>query len=286
MKKNSFYLPALILFNFSMVTSTAYAIDWNLSYGVHDFIVPDAAPLEAAPNGDDSHTYGVDVGFYAEHTTPSDILLRGSYTIYFDYDQDELDPDHLPVWFMFNFNAKGRLYQNDRHIVSDWLIDINAKRNTVSSIEKQFKFYPGIRAAYETEKFDLGIKLSIGQYALEIDDDVPKMRGYERRDMNMYTEARSVMIDTRIAFGKSTTLTATAQSWNSIDEWLENQYRLSLEYDSNGWIKDSVFTVSFERTVYNLDNFAYMDTNDPAYVPILPWDEDMLIRAYIIVPWN
>lgn len=48
-------------------------------------------------------------------------------------------------------------------------------------------------------------------------------------------------------------LNLAAQTWNDGDQWLENQYRLTLSYDTDYWEKGSQWLLYVEHTEYNLD---------------------------------
>ena len=166
------------------------------------------------------------------------------------------------------------------------LFDVTTRRNTTSSVEQQYLIFPGISLSYDTGRFTVGAKTNVGYYFLEIDDDVPRTRGYDRGDFINKTFAYSLSANTHILLGNAFGFNAAAQAWADNDAWLEQRYKISMTYDSNDWIPNSVFKISIEHTRYNLDHYALIDTGDPAYIPILPWNKDTMVRAYIIFSWN
>lgn len=274
LNKNQLLLPAVCL---SLIGSfNAEALDWRIAFGAHDTFVEQV----------DSHTFGAGASFSLSHVTESNILLTGALDIFIDHDKDKLDPDHIPVWFSSDYMAKGELFELSPNSAFHWEVELSGRRNTVSSVEKQMKLFPSIGYEYRSKAFDAGLKAGGGYYFLEIDDDVPRMRGYDRGDFQNKTGAYTLAGDTRIALGTSFDLSAKAQHWNDGSEWLENRYSVALSYDSNSWVEDSVFIMSVEHTEYNLDPYAKVSLDDPDYLPILPWDNDTLVRVYIDMPWD
>ena len=260
----------------SLMSFSVNALDWRIAFGGHDFIVEQES----------SHTFGADVHFSLAHLTQSNILLTASIDVLVDHDKDKLDPDHIPIWFMSNYMAKGELVSLSANSALMWEVELDGKRNTVSSVEKQVKLFPAISYEYNTEAFFAAVKGAAGYYFLEIDDDVPRLRGYDREDFQNKTGAYSFAANTRIAMGKSMDLSLTAQHWNDGDEWLENKYGAALTYDSNFWIENSHLALSVEHTEYNLDPYAKINVSAPDYLAILPWNSDTLVRLYIDMPWE
>ncbi|QFU24303.1 hypothetical protein FM038_020555 [Shewanella eurypsychrophilus] len=254
----------------------AQALDWRIAFGGHDIIVEQA----------DSHTLGVGAALSLAHLTESNILLTGSIDVFIDHDKDKLDPDHIPLWFDSEFLATGPLFEISETSHLNWEVEIADRRNTVSSVEKQFKVMPALGYAFNTSAFDVAAKVGAGLYFLEIDDDVPRMRGYDREDFQNKTGAYTLAVDTRISLGSSFDFSAKIQHWSDGSEWLENRYGMVLSYDSNSWVEDSVFVMSVEHTEYNLDPYAKVPLDDPDYLPILPWNNDSLVRVYIDMPWG
>ena len=216
-------------FRFAVLLAVAanpvFASNWTYTVGLHDTIVSDV----------DSHTFGINGTAHYERTVASGVRLIGEFELFVDRDKDHLDPDHIPVWWKLNFEATNRLAQVSPKASLEWLFEIRTKTNTVTSIERQLKAMPGIRLNYESGSFNASVKGSAGWHFQEIDDDVPKERGYTRDDIRNSTGAFSVMADASIAIGKSSRLYASAQQWHDGDTWLDNQYTASLQYDADRW---------------------------------------------------
>ncbi|MCW8327621.1 hypothetical protein MD588_02230 [Photobacterium sp. SDRW27] len=250
------------------------AADWRMTVGGHDFIVEQA----------DSHTFGVGVGFFISHTTDSKILLAGRVNTYFDNDNDELDPDHIPIWFQSDFLAQGLLSRFTQQLVVNWFIGIDDRRNTVSSVEQQQTFMPGLDLSFTHTSYVIGAKASAGYYSLEIDDDVPKTRGYSRSELCNETSAASLAAYIRTGLSNDVDLSLSAQQWHDGDDWLENQYELAVVYNSSRWVSGSRFVVDIVHTEYNLDPYDNMAKGSAGYQPILPWDNDTFVRVYLDFP--
>lgn len=285
MKNGLIQLASALLFGF-IITPSLNASDWALSFGANDIILKGANPIEDAPNGDTSHTPGVQLGIYGESNSDLNIKQQGYFKVFVDWNKDKLDPDYTPMWFMGNYQTKAKLFSFSNNTSLNMLMDADLKINSVSAIEIITKLFPGISADYDNKTFAVSLKTSAGQYALEIDDDVPATRGYGREYLKRTEYAFSVMVDTRLALGDALVLNLLAQTWKTDDQWLENQYQLQLDYDSDNWIKNSTFVVSILHAEYNLESYNKEDKTDPDYLPILPWNKDTLLQAYIVVPWE
>ncbi|MGF1729534.1 hypothetical protein [Photobacterium kasasachensis] len=72
------------------------------------------------------------------------MTLGGRINTYFDIDNDELDPDHIPIWFQSDFVAREVLADLTEQVAIDWFVGLDDRRNTVSSVEKQQNFMPGM----------------------------------------------------------------------------------------------------------------------------------------------
>jgi len=270
---NKKYCSRLLILTWTF-TTPLYAADWKMNIGAHDFVVAQ----------ENSHTFGAGIGFFVTHTTNNDILLTANFDTFLDIDMDELDEDHIPIWFKSKLLAKGLITALSKNTSVNWLMTFDSKTNTVSSVEQQFKLMPGINLEYNSRPFSIGSAFLAGYYFLEIDDDVPKQRGYSRHDLQNKSAAISLSADMRFALGENLQMRASAQQWHDGDIWLENQYTLSLSYNANSWIKDSKIIISAEHSKYNLDHYDNQPQNAPDYQPILAWDNDTMIRAYINFP--
>ncbi len=260
-----------LMMGLSMFHPAANAAEWALMYGVHDTFVSD----------EDSHTVGADIGIAASTVTDSGIMMDGSLTLFADYDHDELDPDYSPYWHKADAQIQGELSQLTSSIGLDWLARFDGKQNTVSAVEKQFKLFAGIGARYEASNSSLGLKALGGYYNLEIDDDVPRSRGYPTNDLKHETAAYTVLADAQISLNTKIDGYIRLQQYRDHDQWLENQCELTLSYDSTEWIKGSTLHMSAEYTEYNLDPYQ-----KGGLASVLPWDSDTLVRVYMKVPWR
>ncbi len=281
LKPRLIQIISTLTFSF-IVLSPSHAVGWALSYGINNLAVEGARPLDRAPDGSTSYTPGVQIALHGKSDSAATFQQSGYFKVFVDWDQDELDPDHIPIWFMGEYRGKMELVSFSQNTSLKILLDADSKANTVSSVERTVKLFAGISAEHNTKSFSMGLKTSFGLYFLEIDDDVPKTRGYVRDDFRNSELAYSIAADTQFALGDTFKLSLLAQTWRASGEWLENQYKLQLDYDSNDWVEDSTFVVSLLRSEYNLSIYQRSDIS----VPILPWNEDTLLQAFIIVPWE
>jgi len=240
----------------------AEAADRQYWLGVHDFSVHDV----------DSHTYGVTGGIAFERKTRAGRHLVGTLDLFVDRDKDELDPDHIPIRWDVHLGSDGELWQGT-HTVLGWTADINTRMNTVSSIEREITALPAIFAQYNGKIFQPSLKVGAGWFFLEIDDDVPKTRGYDRDDFRNSTFAYSAAADVTIRLGACCKLDGKAQQWLDSDEWLQRQYETAIHIGAGDWMKGSELMLSADFFEYNLDVYQR-----PGALPILPWDDDLLVR--------
>ena len=245
---------------------TGDAAERSYSIGVHDFAVPDV----------DSHTYGVSGSVSVDKQTDAGRHLVGSFDLFVDHDQDDLDPDHIPIWWQVHLGSDGDLWHGARTHVG-WTADVNTRMNTVSSIERQIIALPAITARYDGNVLQPSLKAGAGWFFLEIDDDVPKTRGYDRADFRNSTLAYEVAAGLAVRIGASWTVSGQAQDWRDNHDWLQKHYEAALRVKTDHWIKGGELALSAESNEYNLDVYAR-----PGALPILPWDDDLLIRLSFI----
>ncbi|PWF62994.1 hypothetical protein CBX96_12425 [Shewanella sp. BC20] len=267
--------PVALLLGLTTSVSAEESTQWHYTMGIHDFIVEQES----------SHTFGFNGNIMIEHTTASDIYLSAVLDMFIDIDTDKLDPDHIPMWFKSEYAALGELYLFSPELSLGWQVDLQGKRNTVSSVEKQAKFFPGLTANYHGQQTQAQLKAGAGYYYLEIDDDVPRTRGYDRGDFGNGEFAYTLMGSFGFDITPKLNMSFAAQNWNDGDKWLENQYRFSMSYDTDYWEKGSQWLLYVEHTEYNLDHYAKESVHSPDYLPILPWDNDTLVRFSLVVPW-
>ena len=113
---------------------------------------------------------------------------------------------------------------------------------------------------------------------MELDDDVPEERGYGRDELGgdfqgayAYVASINAQLSDQLSVG------VAYSEWYDSDEWLEEFFELSVKYDTTLWNQDSTIQFSLEDTTYNLSS---LEKNN---VPILPWDNDMLLKLSIII---
>ncbi|PIW61944.1 hypothetical protein [Shewanella sp. CG12_big_fil_rev_8_21_14_0_65_47_15] len=265
----------VFLLNLSTSVSAEEQTQWHYSLGIHDFVVDE----------ENSHTLGANMSLLIAHRTASNIQLLASLDVFLDVDVDDLDPDHIPIWFKSDYAAIGELYRFNPEFFFGWQVDLQGKRNTVSSVEKQLKLFPALTANYQDQRMQAQLKAGAGYYFMEIDDDVPRTRGYDRGDFGNDGLAYTAMGSFGVDITPQLHMSAAAQTWHDGDAWLEDQYRFDLTYQTNFWAEHSQWVLSVEHTQYNLDHYAKVDVNSPEYLPILPWDNDTLVRLSLIVPW-
>ena len=237
--------------------------DWKYWIGAHDFNVPDV----------DSHTYGVTVGASVEKTTSAGRHLIGSMDLFADRDKDDLDPDHIPIRWDVHLGADQEFWKGGlAHL--GWTADFNTRMNTVSSIERQMIAMPALVGWLDGDHVRASLKTGAGWFFLEIDDDVPKTRGYDRSDFRNSTLSYTGAADILIRAGSHCRIHGGAQEWwDDSGDWLQKQLQASLHVDVDNWKKDSEVVLSVDAYEYNLE--VYQRPGEPA---ILPWDNDVLVR--------
>jgi hypothetical protein len=251
--------------------ATGEAADWRYSVGVHDFNVPDV----------DSHTYGLNLGISVDRQTAAGRHVFGSADVFVDRDHDDLDPDHIPVWWQVHAGTDGELWKGERTHLG-WTAAFDTRVNTVSSVERQIIAMPAIVAGYETNPFAASVQAGTGWFFLEIDDDVPKTRGYDRSDFRNSELGYSLAADLSLKLGKSWTAFGQAQEWRDNHDWLQNEYKVALRMEaSHSHAHSSGFMLSADFHEYNLDVYARPDVSQP----ILPWNNDVMIRLSFDTEW-
>jgi hypothetical protein len=263
-----------------------YGAEVAFSFGAHDMVVPNARPLsqtiyEPRGNGRDSHTVGFNVALYAKSDTGAFIEQFGHFRVFYDFDTDYLDPDHIPVWFIGEYEAKIALFTMQKYgrIMAD--VDFSGKANTVSSVERLLRFFGGVKYEYVGEQVSFESALLAGRYSLEFDDDTPAQRGYVRESLKEISLATSLKASFHYSLNKNFTLYGKVQEWQSSGELLEKYVELGMSIDSSEFIAKSRFYVEASYDWYNIDRY-----DKEGLLPIVPWDKDILFNAYIKIPVN
>jgi len=247
----------------------AQADDWHYSIGVHDFQVPQA----------DSDTFGINATATYDHRTDSGWHLFGSADVFRDFDEDHLDPDHIPIWWQVHAGTDGRMWESGSAHV-DWTADINSRVNTVSSIERRHEGLAALVAGVDGDLFQGSMQAGAGWLFLEIDDDVPKTRGYTRDDLRNTTFAYSLAARGAAKFGASSSAAVSAQGWWDHEQTLQTEYEAELRFGVDQVHKGSQLVLSADYNEYNLDHYARA-----GLPPILPWDHDLMFRVLMTEAW-
>jgi hypothetical protein len=259
---------------FASAASGGLAADWRYGVGVHDFVVPDV----------DSHTYGLNGSVSVDKRTDSGRHLFGSFDIFWDRDKDHLDNDHIPIWWQSHLGSDGDFWRANRMRVG-WTADFNTRMNTVSSIERQITALPAVVGGYDGRILQASLEAGAGWFFLHLDDDAPRERGYDRSALRNSTFAYAVTAKLAFKLGKSWTISGRARTWWDSDRTLESHYQALLRVDASGWIgggamKQPALVLSADYYKYNLDVY-----NLPNAPPVLPWDDDLMIRLFLEAKW-
>ncbi len=249
----------LLALAISTLSLQASETDIGLSYGFHDMFVSNIT-RSSLHGGGTSHTLGVNTSIFVEHRTDSDIVIGGSEEVYFDRDQDHLDPDHIPIWFKFNVYADGPLIRMTDSFNFMWHLNFQNKQNTTSGIEREIKNMYGLGLDYSPSSFHLALNAYAGFFYLEIDDDAPiqysktQAKQYERSDLGLGTSSLSFKLESSWNMTENFTILGHVQNWSSTgvgSGWLENEYVAEINYATDGWIKKSKLHLRATGSVIN-----------------------------------
>jgi len=266
----------LLLVSMLLPALPAAASDWGWSLGLHDFFVPEES----------SHTPGISGGVFVTHTFPSEMVFKGSFDLFVDYDTDELDPDHIPVWWQTELELRKSFSDASPSTKFAWTVDRTAKRNTARTLEFNTDAMAGVVVDFDGQAVDASLKGLVGHYRLEMDDDLPAQRGYTRDDLLVSTGAYSLAGGASFDFGKATRLSARLQGWASDERWLEKQAEVDLTHAMSIGGRAGTLVLSGEYFEYNLDSFTPSATAPgSSSVPVLPWNDDLLVRVYFEMPF-
>jgi hypothetical protein len=267
-----------LLFAALLLTGTAASgetADWRYSVGVHDFAVPDV----------DSDTYGINGSVSVDKRTEAGRHVYGYIELYVDHDQDDLDPSRIPIWWQIHLGTDGDLWQGDRTRLG-WTANVDTRMNTASSVEREIFAMPALVAAYDSNVFRASAQAAAGWFFFEIDDDVPKSRGYVREDRGAFrnsTLGYSLGADMTLKLGASFAVSGQAQEWWDNHDWLQTRYKVSLSMAAGqSHEQSSEFVLSADFNEYNLDPFFRPTVG----VPIMPWDNDVMIRLSFNTAWK
>jgi hypothetical protein len=261
------FLPLFVL-----LALPAAAFDLKADYGFHDFVVPEVS----------SHTFGINAHLQTTHQFQVGPEMDISLDLFAEHDVDDLDPDHIPVWWKSAIHMGDKILGSGEATALSWIFDLNGMRNTVSSIEKQYKVFPGLRADFNADGWRLSLQATVGYYFMEIDDDVPRTFGYERDDLDHGKWGYSLLAETTIPIGVSCRLTGGLQLWSESDTWLQQQARVEFGFKLT---ESTELVFGAEYNDYNLSVYDKEDPSSPAYHPVLPTPDDMLLRISYRHQW-
>jgi hypothetical protein len=253
-------LTALALLLASRVCEAA---QWKYSLGIHDMVVRDV----------DSSTYGI-----GGHAEVDDVTALGkhrfaSFDVYLDHDTDHLDPDHIPVWWETDLGIDGRFGDNARKTFIGWTVGEQTRMNTTSSIERQFHLLPAVVGGFAGSSVTASLQTGIGYNFLEIDDDAPRLRGYDRTNLRQTTSAGALAADVHARIGASWEAFGHGEEWRDSDAWIQTQYVMGFRVATARWGKGSQVAFSVERNEYNLERYS-----TPGLPAVLGWDDDLMFK--------
>ena len=261
------------------------AVEYDLSVGMHDFVVQNIVNDVAADgiNTGTSHTLGLNGAIYVKHETDAGIKILAKAEVFFDYDTDHLDPDHIPIWFDFLIDVHGPLYKINSTNQLKWYILMDNRQNTVSCIEREVRQHIGL--GYETilSKLTLDTNIYTGFYYIEMDDDTPVARGYTRQNTDDGEASLVVELNAKYNFTQDLSLILNAKRYTATGgfEALEDNLEALFTYKNSSLFGDKTalhFKAKYVK--YDLSRFYLPSIG----VPILPFDNDMLIQAYVTFP--
>jgi len=269
-------LAALLLASAASAGAAAEAeaeADWRYAIGVHDFAVPDV----------DSHTYGLNGRVSVDKRTDSGRHFYGSFDLFWDHDKDHLDPDHVPVWWQLHLGAEGDFWRADR-IRLGWTANIDTRINTASGIERHITAYPALVGGYDGPTVQASLDAGAGWFFLEIDDDAPRLQGYDRSGLRNSTFAYAATGKLAFKLGEAWTFSGRARGWWDSHGALQRHYQAALRADISNWMggssKQPALVLSADSYKYNLDVY-----NRLGLPPVLRWNDDLMIRFVFETKW-
>jgi hypothetical protein len=239
------------------------AAEWTYALGVHNMEVRDVS----------SSTYGIGGHAEVDDITGAGRHRYASFDVYWDHDQDHLDPDHIPVWWETNLGIGDKFWEGSSSLFAGWDVNLDTRMNTVSSIERQVHLLPAVVGGFAGNSVDASLKAGIGYNFLEVDDDAPRLRGYDRTNLRQTTSAGAVAADVAFRIGSSWQVFGHGEEWRESDDWIQTQYFAGFRVATDHWAKGSQVAFSVELNEYNLDRYS-----TPGLPAPLGWDDDLMYK--------
>jgi hypothetical protein len=247
----------------TLALGTAKAADWKYSLGVQNMVVRDVS----------SNTFGIGGHAEVDDITPADRHRYASFDVYLDNDHDHLDPDHIPVWWQTSLGIDDEFWKGSRNMFLGWSVRQDTRMNTTSSIERQIHLLPVVVFGFAGAAVHASLKAGIGYNFLEIDDDAPRLRGYDRTNLRQTGSAGAVAADARFRIGKAWDVFGHGEEWRDSDDWIQTQFVAGVHVAADRWGKGSQVAFSVEYNEYNLERYS-----DPGLPLVLAWDDDVLYK--------
>jgi hypothetical protein len=249
----------------TLATRATKAAEWKYALGVQDMVVSDV----------DSTTWGIGGHAEVDDVTEAGKHRYAAFDVYLDHDEDHLDPDHIPVWWETNLGIDNEFWKGSRNLYLGWVVEFDSRMNTVSSVERQVHLLPAARFGFAGNAVHASLEAGIGYNFLEIDDDAPRLRGYDRTNLRQTTSAGAVAADVTFRIGESWQVFGHAEDWQDSDhEWIQTQYVAGFNVDEKRWGEGSQIGFSVETNEYNLERYS-----TPGLPPVLAWDDDLFYKV-------
>ena len=256
--------PAVAALALILAASPSQAAEWTYALGIHNMEVRDVS----------SSTYGIGGHAEVDDVTAAGRHRYASFDVYLDHDQDHLDPDHIPVWWETNLGIGDDFWEGARKMFAAWDVDLDTRMNTVSSVERQVHLLPAVVGGFAGNSVDASVRAGIGYNFLEIDDDAPRLRGYDRTNLRQTTSAGAVAADAAFRIGTSWEVFGHGEEWRDSDDWIQTQFIAGFHVAADRWGKGSQVAFSVEYNEYNLDRYS-----TPGLPPVLGWDDDLMYKV-------
>jgi hypothetical protein len=247
----------------TLAASRSEAAEWKYQLGVHNMVVRDV----------DSTTWGLSGRAEVDDVTEAGRHRFAIFDVYLDHDEDHLDPDHIPVWWQTDLGIDAKFFQGSRKMFVGWAVTQDTRMNTVSSIERQIHLLPAVEAGFAGDAVRASVKTGIGYNFLEIDDDAPRLRGYDRTNLRQTTSAGAFAADATFHVGSSWEVFGHGEEWRDSDDWIQTQFLTGFRVAADRWGKGSQVAFSVEYNEYNLDRYS-----TPGLPAVLGWDDDLLYK--------